>query len=210
MKQCMGCIDGEEYPGAPVHHTCGRPDQLEQPMFGGTVKSKPKSPAAGSGHVRRGRPPTWSEWRAGLIRKMTGVYPAAEVLEMAFNAIKVDAENAVTAWRSGISVAHYMELHGLTRSTWNGMAPCGIHGADYEGQQCSICPRKVVRLFDVETEKCTPLGQQISMVMRQVVTELLKRLQDEEPNASLRDFEMLFVEIVRGQAARGNVVRRRP
>jgi hypothetical protein len=22
---------------------------------------------------------------------------------------------------------------------WNGMAPCGLHGADYKGQTCTIC-----------------------------------------------------------------------
>ena len=25
---------------------------------------------------------------------------------------------------------------------WDGMAPCGIHGADYLGQQCTICPAR--------------------------------------------------------------------
>lgn len=32
MKQCMGCIDGAEYQGAAVFHTCGLPDVKERWM----------------------------------------------------------------------------------------------------------------------------------------------------------------------------------
>lgn len=28
----------------------------------------------------------------------------------------------------------------LAKKSWNGYAPCGKHGADYEGQPCSVCP----------------------------------------------------------------------
>lgn len=92
---------------------------------------------------------------------------------------------------------------------WNGMAPCGKHGADYEGQQCTLCPRPVVRLFDQESEVCTPLGQQVSMHVRQRVDDMIKWLLEQDPDASMRDFEYLVFSSLQMATARQVLLRRR-
>lgn len=36
---------------------------------------------------------------------------------------------------------------------WNGMAPCGIHGADFRGQRCDICAKEP-QMIAHDAEEC--------------------------------------------------------
>jgi hypothetical protein len=132
-------------------------------------------------------------------------------------AMGVDLEDAKAYWLRNFSGAAYVKLRPKLKlppserkaPTWDGMAPCGKHGADYEGQVCSICPQPVTRLFDATTEVCTPFGQQVSMHVRFAVDDMIKWLLEQDPDASMRDFEQLVISSVQMVTARHILLRRR-
>ncbi len=117
--------------------------------------------------------------------------------------------SALTADPDEMSCVSCRKVFDAQKPKWDGMAPCGKHGADYEGQQCTLCPRPVVRLFDQETEVCTPLGQQVSMHVRHRVDDMIKWLLEQDPNASMRDFEYLLFSSLQMATARQILLRRR-
>lgn len=132
-------------------------------------------------------------------------------------AMGVDLKDAKEYWVRNFSGAAYVELRPQLKlppseraRTWNGMAPCGIHGADFEGQACVLCPRPIVRLFDETSETCTPLGQQVSMHVRFLVDDLIKWALAQDPNISMRDLEYLLFSSLQMATARQILLRRRP
>lgn len=41
----------------------------------------------------------------------------------------------------------------MKRAKWDGMAPCGIHGADYKGQRCDLCKDRPLGPSDGEVRE---------------------------------------------------------
>lgn len=132
-------------------------------------------------------------------------------------AMGVDLEDAKEYWVRNFSGAAYVELRPQLKlppderkRLWNGYAPCGKHGADFEGQQCHVCPRPVVRLFNDTNEAYSPLGQQVGMHVRHQIDEMIKWLLAEEPDASMRDLEYIVFSCLQMATARQILLRRRP
>lgn len=163
---------------------------------------------------------TWSEFVYDVMMVLGACKPSktdAALNLRRVQAMGVDLEDAKEYWVRNFSGAAYVELRPQLKlppderkRLWNGMAPCGKHSADFEGQQCHVCPRPVVRLFDDNTEKCNELGQRVSMHVRLAVDEMVKWLEEQEPDASMRDFETLVISHVQMVTARKIVMRRRP
>lgn len=81
----------------------------------------------------------------------------------------IDQKDATEHWSRNFTPEGYIKLLGrkpapVRKPKWNGMAPCGKHGADFEGQECDICNK--LNLPDATIETVLTTREVLSSIER--------------------------------------------
>ena len=106
----------------------------------------------------------WTVFIQDIMREL-GAKPARNDDDLNLRRVKamgVDIEDAKNYWVRNFTGAGYIALRPQLKlppsertDTWNGMAPCGKHGADFKGQACDICSKLLLPDKTVEVRLTT-------------------------------------------------------